>query len=259
MMLKINNATFFKTDAFIQIALILLAVSWIGVGVQHFIYLTFVGTLVPAYMPFKVFWAGLTGASMILAGLTLAARFKISLIASLLTIMMGLFILMIHIPKLFGDWHNIMTWTRFVQDIAIAATALMLITGNATFIAGRYIYAVAILILAAGHFVHPAFISGQVPVYLTPTALWDFVIGGMMLVVGIGIMTDKYALQSAITLGMLLLVLSILNYVPGLIGNIRNPALWTPFLLELAITAGAFVIAGEADGRYAATPSLKNA
>jgi len=242
------NPSITKVDPLIQIALILLAISWIGVGIQHFMYLKFVGTLVPVYMPFKLFWAGLTGGAMILAGLAFATRYKISVTAILLTIMMGVFILMIHIPKLLTDWHNIMTWTRFVQDVAIAATALMLIARNNTFVIGRYVYATAILILGVGHFAHPVFITGQAPAYLSPVTLFDNIIGTMMVVVAVGMVLHKYAVQSAITLGLLLLVLSVLNYVPGLISNVHNPMLWTPLLLELAIAAGAFVVAGEGNG-----------
>jgi uncharacterized membrane protein len=47
----------------------LLAVSLIVFGVDHFLALVFVGTLVPDWIPWHVFWSGFFGAAFIAAGL----------------------------------------------------------------------------------------------------------------------------------------------------------------------------------------------
>lgn len=224
-----------------SIGLALFAVAWIGVGIQHFLYLKFVGTLVPAYMPFRIFWAGLTGSAMILAGLSFATRMKMPLAASLLGIMMMVFLLMIHPPLLMAAPQKLMPWTRFVQDIAIAGVALML-TARIGAAIGKYVYALAILILGLGHFLHPAFITGKIPPYFPAADICDLVVGAIMAGTAIFIISNEYVAKAAGLLGVLLLVLTLMNNVPALAKNVYAPTIWTPFLLELAIIAGAFII-----------------
>jgi uncharacterized membrane protein len=236
-----------KNNVVFTIGLALFAFSWVGVGVQHFMYLKFVGTLVPVYMPFRLFWAGFTGAAMILAGISFATRIKVPLAALLLSIMMGLFILMLHVHMLLTTPQNLMTWIRAIQDIAITGAALMLTSHYNVANTGKYIYALAIFALGFLHFLHPAFISGKTPGYFPVTDVFDYVFGGIMAIAAVFIIIDKYAAGAAKVLGVLLLALTLLNYVPGLIKNIHAATIWTPFLLELAITAGAFFTAWKSE------------
>lgn len=232
-----------SSNIYFTVGLALFAISWIGVGIQHFMYLKFVGTLVPAYMPFRVFWAGLTGGAMILAGISFATRIKIPLAASLLSAMMLLFLLLIHPPLLLATPQKLMTWTRFVQDIAITGVAMMLTARQGIAVVGKYTYALSIFILGLGHFLHPAFITGRMPAYFPAVKVCDLVVGVVMAGAAIFIITNEYIAKAAAVLAILLLVLTMFCNIPTLVKNVYDPTIWTPFLLELAIIAGAFFIA----------------
>jgi uncharacterized membrane protein YphA (DoxX/SURF4 family) len=224
---------------------VLLGLCFIGAGLQHFIYLQFVATLVPAYMPVRIFWAGFVGVAMILAGVSFLLRRRTTLAALLLSIMMASFIVMIHIPKLIAATHEINNWIRAMQDLAILGTALMLTSQKSFNKAGIYLYALPIILLGAAHFMHPALITPKIPAFLPATSVFDFVVGAAMVGLAVCIIAKQYAQIAALSLGILLLVFALLYSVPTLAANIKNGAEWTTLLLALAVAAGGFVAAGK--------------
>jgi uncharacterized membrane protein YphA (DoxX/SURF4 family) len=56
-------------------------------GIQHLLYVAFVATLVPSWIPGHLFWAYFTGTAHIAAGLSIAAHFKTRISATLLGLM----------------------------------------------------------------------------------------------------------------------------------------------------------------------------
>ena len=80
-------------------------------GATHFKYAEFTAGMVPAWLPpSQIFWAFVTGAGHVAAGLSLVSGIKASLGATLLAIMMALFVLLVHIPRVaaapgdHGEW-----------------------------------------------------------------------------------------------------------------------------------------------------------
>jgi len=104
------------------------AVSLPVFGLQHFQYVQAFADLIPAYMPFGVFWAYFTGAAHIAAGLGILTGVLSQLAASLLSAMFTLFIVLVHIPRVIADSANRQEWTSL-----LVATAL---TGGAWLLAG---------------------------------------------------------------------------------------------------------------------------
>src|SRR6186713_2607318 len=80
----------------------LFAIPWLVVAVQHFMYAAFVAGIVPAYMPFRIFWVYFTAIAMIAAAIAIMTGIRARLAAALLGVMMVLFILLIHLPILSG-------------------------------------------------------------------------------------------------------------------------------------------------------------
>lgn len=224
---------------------ILLGLAFIGTGMQHIIYLQFVATLVPAYMPVPVFWAALTGAGMMLAGISFLLQRRTQIAALLLSIMMAGFIVMIHIPKLTAAPHEINNWIRAMQDLAILGTAMMLTSVKTFNKAGITLYALPLILLGVAHFMHPALITPKLPAYLPAARVLDYLVGAAMVALAVCIIAKRYAQMAALALGIMLLVFALLYSVPTLAGNIKNGAEWTTLLLALAVAAGGFVAAGK--------------
>lgn len=223
-----------------QSGLYLFAVPWLVIGIQHYMYADFVATLVPSFMAGKIFWVYLTGTGMIAAGISFISNIKVKLAGMLLGIMLTIFILLLHIPKLAGHPLTII-WTRAVQDTALAGTAFML-TGNMKLMnAGRLLYAVCLGILGIQHFAHVSFITARVPAYFPLTNLWDYLIGMIMMVAAICIAAKYKLMQATVLSGVFIAFFALLYNVPLLIADVHNGQQWTGFMLDIALSAGAFI------------------
>jgi hypothetical protein len=81
----------------------LLAVSLIVFGVDHFLALAPIGTLIPAWIPWHVFWIGFFGAAFIAAGISIAFNIMPRWGAFCLGLMFAIWVFTLHLPRtLFG-------------------------------------------------------------------------------------------------------------------------------------------------------------
>lgn len=86
-------------------------------GFFHFIGIRVFATIVPHWMSFGYFWAGLTGIAFILAGGAICSGIMDVLAARLLALMMLLFEGFVEIPPIFIRLHNQATWGAAVYNV----------------------------------------------------------------------------------------------------------------------------------------------
>src|ERR1700742_4082231 len=75
-------------------------------GFMHFVYLDFVASLVPNWIPGHIFWVQIAGVFLIAAGLGIMLNIKRQLAALCLGIMLFLWVIMLHIPLAIADPHS---------------------------------------------------------------------------------------------------------------------------------------------------------
>jgi len=93
-------------------------------GISHFVYAGFTATMVPAWIPPNgLFWAYFTGAAHLAAGLALVSGFQARLAATCLAAMCGLFVLLLHAPRVVADPSSRVEWTMFFVALSIAGGA----------------------------------------------------------------------------------------------------------------------------------------
>jgi hypothetical protein len=81
----------------------LLAVSFIVFGVDHFLALAPIGTLIPNWIPWHVFWIAFFGAGFIAAGVSIALDFLLRSSAACIGLMFAIWVFTLHLPRtLFG-------------------------------------------------------------------------------------------------------------------------------------------------------------
>ena len=107
------------------LARFLFAALWIVVGVQHFHYAHFVATLVPGWIPWRLFWAYFVGTAFFATALALIVNRLASLATSLLGIMFVLFVLIVHAPRIVGALHNANEWTSGFVALAMSGGGLV--------------------------------------------------------------------------------------------------------------------------------------
>jgi uncharacterized membrane protein YphA (DoxX/SURF4 family) len=89
-------------DGLIRSGRFLFAASSIVFGIDHFLFLRFVAALIPAWIPFHMFWAAFTGTGFIAAGLSIATGWLARWAGFLLGTMFLLWFLLLHMPRVLG-------------------------------------------------------------------------------------------------------------------------------------------------------------
>ncbi len=95
-------------------------------GFQHLLYAEFVASQIPVWIPARYFWANATGIALIAAGISIVAEVKNKLSTLLLASMIGLWILVLHLPRVLTSPKDALEWTSLFQSVAICAAAVAL-------------------------------------------------------------------------------------------------------------------------------------
>ncbi|MBC7929497.1 MAG: hypothetical protein H7Z38_02920 [Rubrivivax sp.] len=98
-------------------------ISMLVFGGLHFIYAGFVATLVPAWIPGRAFWPYFTGAAFVAAGLSIMTKVKARLAATLLGVMFGAWVLILHAPRVAAKPGNREEWTSLLVAAAMCGAA----------------------------------------------------------------------------------------------------------------------------------------
>lgn len=103
---NINTNRSFRTrlaDTFIPYGRIFFSIMMIVFGYDHFLYTKFVATLVPAWIPWHIFWTYFAGTALMGSGICIMFKFKLKLVGLLLGIMLFIWFVILHIPRAIAD------------------------------------------------------------------------------------------------------------------------------------------------------------
>ena len=89
-------------------------------------YARFVATLVPAWLPWRLFLGCFAGAAFIAAAMSITANIPARLSAAMLGLMFFLFVTMLHIPRVVASLHKANEWTSAFVALAMCGASLMM-------------------------------------------------------------------------------------------------------------------------------------
>lgn len=115
--------TFATGENGVRIARILFAVSLLPIGLSHIVYVKETAELVPAWLPYPVGWAYLTGAGQMACGLGVLFFILPQVAAWAEAGMISLFTLLVWAPAIFATPKERLPWTAFFISWAIASAA----------------------------------------------------------------------------------------------------------------------------------------
>jgi uncharacterized membrane protein YphA (DoxX/SURF4 family) len=92
-------------------------------GLSHFAYAQFTADMIPAFIPFHLFWAYATGVGHVAAGLSILSGVLARLGSLLFACMVSSFIILLHIPRVIGEPTSRLEWTMLAMSAAITGAA----------------------------------------------------------------------------------------------------------------------------------------
>jgi uncharacterized membrane protein/uncharacterized membrane protein YphA (DoxX/SURF4 family) len=105
---------------------LLIAVSLVVFAVQHFMYARFVATLIPAWIPARLFWAYFTGIAFVAAAVSIATKRMLGMAAMLLGTMFFLWVVLLHAPRVAGAIRNGNEVTSLLVAVAMCGLSFVL-------------------------------------------------------------------------------------------------------------------------------------
>ena len=108
------------------VARIVAGVCAIVFGLAHFNYAEFTASMVPSWIPGKLFWAYATGAGHLAAGLALVSGIRSRLAVTLLAGMMGSFLVLLHLPRVIAAPDQHVEWVMLAIASSLTGAALLI-------------------------------------------------------------------------------------------------------------------------------------
>ncbi|HSY37013.1 MAG TPA: hypothetical protein VK814_14750 [Acidobacteriaceae bacterium] len=105
---------------------LLFAIAMIIFGIQHFLYVRFLSTLVPHYLPGHHLWVIGTGLALIAAGVSLATTIEDKYAAYGLFVLFFGWLVLLHAPRILHALHNADEWSSGFVVLAFSGTSLLL-------------------------------------------------------------------------------------------------------------------------------------
>ena len=198
-------------------------------GTEHFTRAELIASLVPEWMPWHHFWAYFVGACFIAAGLSLVTRIQARLAASLLAVTFFLFVVLMDIPGWAENPRNRFALTLALRELSFSGGALALAASLATgpgergkdirATIARYFIAVPVLVYSAQQFMHGDHVPGVplnrlTPEYVVGHGVWTYLTAFVYALAGSLLLLGKRTRAAATWLGLTVLLVVLVVYVP---------------------------------------------
>jgi uncharacterized membrane protein len=207
---------------------------------EHFLAARGLSAIVPRWIPGALFWTYFAGAALLAAAISFIAWRYVRWSASLLALLFLIIVATIDLPNLPKHVHERLFWTLTVRETAFAGGAMVLAgslwsrgrsagsAGTLLMMLGRLFVACTFIFYAIEHFLFPRFVPGvplekMTPAWVPAPTLVAYIVGITLLAAGVGLMIRRARRTAAAIAGTVLLLLTILFYVPILITEIRSP------------------------------------
>ena len=103
------------------------AISLPVFGLLHFVYVDYVASVIPRWLPAHVFWAYATGVAHLAGGAALLTGIQARLAAILLAVMFGTWVVILHLPRALAALDHRAEWCSLFVALAMCAGSVLLV------------------------------------------------------------------------------------------------------------------------------------
>ena len=241
------------------LAPIFIAIPMAVFGSQHFTAAQGVSTIVPAWIPFKLFWTLLVGVALEAAALSIATKKYAQLAATLFAAMMIIFILTMHIPNIISQ-KNVLFGAIGFRDLTFCGGALAFAAiqtrswragGAPAFVTiARIFIAAAAIFFGLAHFRHPEYLPAVdfdqlTPAWMPGHSLWSYVTGVVFVLAGIPLLLNQKPRLAALCLAFMGLTILLFIFLPLMISMLTNIALGLNYFVSVLLFSGSTLLLAE--------------
>ena len=198
-------------------------------GTEHFTLTRIIASLVPAWIPWHLFWAYFVGACFIAAALSLVTGIQARLAASLLAMTFFLFVVLMDVPGWAQNPRDRFGLTLALRELSFSGGALALAASlsgpwrqrgrriPATI--ARYFVAIPVLFYSFEQFLHgdhvPAVpLEPLTPAYIYGHGMWTYLAAVVYAVTGVLLLMGSKTRAAATWAGLTVLFVELVVYVP---------------------------------------------
>jgi uncharacterized membrane protein len=224
-----------------------LAIPMVVFGIQHFLYAEFIVNLVPAWIPLRLFWTYFAGLALFAAGVGIIINVWSRLAATLLGLMISIWVVVLHIPRVF-EFSGDNEFINVFDAVCMLAGAFLLSANLSEKIylekvsvwgakVSPILLAIALAVFGIEVFIHGklVFIVGA-PYYELPGQHFLIYLTGAVFVAGAAaIAFTKHLRLTSALLGLYILLITILFYTPQLATDIFQAHTWATLLKGMAM------------------------
>ena len=157
-------------DKLVALSPVFFAMPLAVFGAEHLSGDAGIAGLVPAYMPWRMFWVYFVGVALVAAALSIATRIQVQWSGLLFGVMMFLFVAMLHFPGALSEPGNRIGWVFVFREMSFGAGGWALAGGamaagrvraKSTLVTvSRVLIGLAAVFFGVQHLLHPANMPG---------------------------------------------------------------------------------------------------
>ena len=244
---------------FVALGPVLVAASLATFAGEHFTEATTFVTLVPKWLPARLFITYFVGVAHLAAALSFVARRYIRWSAIFLALLFALIVLLLWVPGVVARPGARMAWIVAVRETTFSMGALALFgtavrdrwptRASSLAAVARVWTGVVLIFYGIEHFIHPEYSPGvpdtQVTASWVPLPLvLAYLTGTLLIAFGIAMFVRKYASSGGTFAGLLMLLLTLVLYVPQLFlaGSVSEEITAINFVADTLLFAGTMLL-----------------
>ena len=209
-------------------------------GALHLAAAQGLATMVPSYMPWKLFWAYFFGFALLAASLSISTKILVRWSGLLFGIAMFCFVAMMDIPGTLATPKDRFGWILTLREMLFGGGGWILAgnamreqgrgqVGSRLITVGRVIIGIAAIFYGIENSMHTTNVPGVpleklMPAWIPAHLLIGWVTGAILFIAGICILLNKKTRMAATYLGTWIVLVVVFIYGPILISALGNPS-----------------------------------